>query len=460
MATLSLPARPSHRTPPKAPYLVSFNAETQTYDTTLFDGTFSSTINEGAYFVDCDVPSAITPCALASCTPPYPFVSGNPRTNVAFNESEVLRGFRMAVDANCVPQTLQMFYNDEHAMTLGVNQVQVASSCGTTTTSYPISLMLTNPDSAIPPIVGSTIPSGDQAGIDVVERPMFPAMYVTDVTANPGNPLAGDWQFGGTAIPPDATFGTWKGAVRTVDKTRTPNIITITPGGDPATNNWNLGPGSDPVPPGLVNQGYGNECRWNLTTLNLIPGHQYRLYFMVHDGDPNNVGGDVGQACVFFTMPGIAPPPTPTPTASPTPTPTPTTTPGVVTVIARAFGLTRSAKTVTVTFRNDTTVGQVLTGLSITWPQAINGNLTKITDGRDHDLQHVNRWWHAYHPPSAAGHDCPADDRRGFMRNLDVYLREQCQHEPHQLHWFGYVQPVWECYDVLKNTHVEPRHFS
>ena len=130
-----------------------------------------------------------------------------------------------------------------------------------------------------------------------------------------------------------------------------------------------------------ANEGYGNECRWNLTTLNLIPGHQYRLYFMVHDGDSNKSGGDVGQACVIFTMPGIAPPPTPTPTASPTPTPTPTTTPGAVTVIARAFGLTRSAKTVSVTFRNDTTVGQVLTGLSITWPQATNGNLTKIQMG-------------------------------------------------------------------------------
>ena len=64
-------------------YLVRFNAETQTYDTTLFDGTFNSTINEGAYFVDCDVPSVITPCALASCTPPYPFVSENPQTNIA-----------------------------------------------------------------------------------------------------------------------------------------------------------------------------------------------------------------------------------------------------------------------------------------------------------------------------------------------------------------------------------------
>ena len=69
-------------------------------------------------------------------------------------------------------------------------------------------------------MVGSTIASGDQAGTDVSGRPMFPAMFVTDVTANPGNPLAGDWQFGGTGIPPDATFGTWKAAVKTVDKTQ------------------------------------------------------------------------------------------------------------------------------------------------------------------------------------------------------------------------------------------------
>ena len=36
---------------------------------------------------------------------------------------------------------------------------------------------------------------------------------------------------------------------------------------------------------------------------------------------------------------------------------------------------------VTVTFRNDTAVGQVLTGLAITWPQATNGNLQSIKMG-------------------------------------------------------------------------------
>jgi hypothetical protein len=209
---------------------------------------------------------------------------------------------------------------------------------------------------------------------------MFPAMFITDVTAT-GDPLAGDWQFGGTGIPPDATFGTWKGAFRTVNKLSTPNKITVTPGGDPATNDWNLGPGSDPVPPGLADEGYGNECRWNISSLNPIPGHQYRLYFMVHDGDQNNAGGDSGQACVFFTMPGTAPTPSPTPTASPTPTPTPTTTPGEIVVINKSFGTFRGLKAIAITVRNLTSMDQVLTGLAITWPQAINGNLTKIQMG-------------------------------------------------------------------------------
>jgi hypothetical protein len=238
--------------------------------------------------------------ALTDCTPPYPFVSANPLTNIPFNESEVLRASRLSVDDNCVPTMLQVFYNDEHALTLGVRQVNVKTAAGTTTTNYAVSPLTTNPGSAIPPLVGSTIPSGDQAGTDVSGRPLYPALFLTDLTTNPGNPYAGDWQYGGTAIAPSAVFGTWKAAVRTVDKTKNPNTVTVTPDGDPAKNNYNLGPGSDPVPAGLVNQGYGAEVRWDLSTLNLTPGHQYRLYFMVHDGDQNKTGGDVGQDCAIF----------------------------------------------------------------------------------------------------------------------------------------------------------------
>jgi hypothetical protein len=69
--------------------------------------------------------------------------------------------------------------------------------------------------------------------------------------------------------------------------------------------------------------------------------------------------------------------PTPTATATATFTPTPTPTPVAISVTNKTFSSTK----VTITFQNNGAVGQVLTGLAITWPQATNGNLTKITMG-------------------------------------------------------------------------------
>jgi hypothetical protein len=214
---------------------------------------------------------------------------------------------------------------------------------------------------------------------------MFPALFITDLSVPPGstNQLAGDWQFGGTGVPPTAVFGTWKGATKIINQVL--NTVTVTPDADPPANGWNLdgsGPNQpDPVPtPTPSSQGYGAEVRWDINTLGLIPGHHYRLYFMVHDGDQNQSGGDSGQGCAFITMPGTPPP---TPTASPTPTPsatataTATATPTTVIVTNKVF----NAKTVQITFQNNTAVAQVLTGLSMTWPQATNGNLQSITMG-------------------------------------------------------------------------------
>ena len=46
----------------------------------------------------------------------------NPRTSVTFNESDMLRTFGVFSDhADPTTQHLALFYNDEHAMTLGVN---------------------------------------------------------------------------------------------------------------------------------------------------------------------------------------------------------------------------------------------------------------------------------------------------------------------------------------------------
>jgi hypothetical protein len=286
----------------------------------------------------------------------------------------VLKAFKTTVVGGCNPTQIQVFYNDEHALTLGVRQVQVKTSSGTTTTNYPITPMTADPDSATNPLVGSQFQNGgDQDGTDTSGRPMFPALFITDVTNDP-NSLAGDWQFGGTGTPPNFVSGTWKGAIRIVDKTTSPSTITVTPDNDPPTNNWTLGPGADPVPtPTPTNEGYGAEARWDVAQLGLLPGHTYRLYFMVHDGDQNKAGGDAGQGCSYITIPESTSTPTPTPTASPTPTATATP----ITVTSKVF----SAKTAVITFQNSTASAQVLSSLYITWPQATNSNLQSIKMG-------------------------------------------------------------------------------
>ena len=189
-------------------------------------------------------------------------------------------------------------------MTLGVRQIVVKTLTGTTTTNYPFSAGPTaTPTSVTNPDVGASETDG---GTDTSDRPMYPSLYITDLDVPPGstNELAGDWQFGGTGIPPDAVFGTWKAATKLVDQTKIPAVITVTPDADPPTNNWNLGPGADPVPaPTPANEGFGTEARWDASTLGLISGHHYRVYFIVHDGDQNQSGGDCGQANWYFTMP-------------------------------------------------------------------------------------------------------------------------------------------------------------
>ena len=245
--------------------------------------------------------------SITLCDPLYPYNSANPLTSVDFNESEVLRTNTVTLTNGCVPSQIRVFYNDEHALTLGVRRLIVKNSAGaggTVTTDFPFSTLGSSPDSTLDPLVG------DPNATDEAGRPLFPAIFVTDITADPLTCTPGheagckDWQFGGIAIPPHAVFGTWKGAVRTVDNTKNPATDTITPDVDPAKNNYNLGPDADPVPPGLVNQGYGAEVRWDTEKLGLLPGHTYRLYFMVHDGDQNHQGGDVGQGCATLVMGG------------------------------------------------------------------------------------------------------------------------------------------------------------
>jgi hypothetical protein len=217
---------------------------------------------------------------------------------------------------------------------------------------------------------------------------MWPVLFVTDITNDPTS-RAGDWQHYGGANPggnnPSDVFGTWKAAVRTVDKTVSPPLVSVVPDADPAKNNWNLGPGSDPVPAGLINEGYGAEVRWKLVNLIdnngqlLQTNRKYRLQVIVHDGDQNKGGGDVGQGCATatfdeqcFTPDTPTPTPTnltPTETSTPTPTPTPTQ-PGAASVVA-----VKSSNPSSICINGVT--GDV--NVSCSSPPACSGTATKLT---------------------------------------------------------------------------------
>jgi hypothetical protein len=248
--------------------------------------------------VTVSVPTSPT---CVTCVLGYPFASSNPRTSIVFNESETLAAFSSNV-SSLSNDSLKIWATDEHPMLLGISKSTVKTSGGTTTTTFPLT-----PKPNPPPGSSFSPQFGDPNGVDPSGRPLFPALFITDITFNPID-KSGDWQFGGSPTTPGAIFGAWKGATEVRDQTKNPPAVTITTEGDPRKKNgWNLGPGSDPVPAGTYNDGFGFEARWKLSDLRLngeplIVGHCYRLYFMVHDGDQNKIGGDVGHACLNVTI--------------------------------------------------------------------------------------------------------------------------------------------------------------
>jgi hypothetical protein len=173
------------------------------------------------------------------------------------------------------PAIIQVFYNDEHALTLG---------CATASA----------PVSALPGIPGAVHypQTGDPACVDEVGRPLRPVLYVTDITSDPGC-TAGDQQKNGHPYEPTAIFGTWKSAAEGTGNVGVPNRADPMPG-----NKWSLGTGADAVPAGAMacKEGYGAELRFEVA---LISGHSYRFQAILHDGDQNK-GGDSGEACAVF----------------------------------------------------------------------------------------------------------------------------------------------------------------
>ena len=191
----------------------------------------------------------------------------------SFVESTTLCAIN-AVGGGAKPAIIQVFYNDEHALTLG---------CATSTS--PVSPLSMDPDAVPYP------QTGDPACTDTVGRPLRPVLYVTDISDD-STCTAGDQQKGGPAYDPIAVFGTWKSATEGAGNVGTPAMA------DPMGNKWNLTSSADAVPAAAMacNQNYGAELRFEV---GLISGHSYRLQVIAHDGDQNK-GGDSGEACAIF----------------------------------------------------------------------------------------------------------------------------------------------------------------
>lgn len=237
----------------------------------------------------------------------------NARTNAVFNESGVLTGFGLTTGV------LHGWYTDEHAMTLGVDSIYVNNKntpdlfygVSNRPADYVIALMAGHATSSTTAsAVGSPFvkegrigTSSDPVGlgnaVDGAGRPLRPGLYLTDLTVNGTTSKIGDWQMGNDSpVQPTALYGTWKAAIITVNNTKSPATTTLTPKADPAKNHKVVGPGGTNPPAAAVDNGYSTDVQWTVSSLSLISGHAYRAQFIVHDGDQNNTGGDVGQACV------------------------------------------------------------------------------------------------------------------------------------------------------------------
>jgi hypothetical protein len=193
----------------------------------------------------------------------------------SFVESTTICAINAVGGGGAKPAIVQVFYNDEHALTLG---------CATS--ANPVSPLSTDPDAVHYP------QTGDPACTDTLGRPLRPVLYVTDISDD-SMCTAGDQQKGGPAYDPIAVFGTWKSATEGDGGVGTPAMM------DPMQNMWNLTSSADTPPAGVMTtckEGYTAELRFEV---GLISGHSYRLQVMAHDGDQNK-GGDSGERCAIF----------------------------------------------------------------------------------------------------------------------------------------------------------------
>ncbi len=189
---------------------------------------------------------------------------------------------------------IKVFYTNKDALQLGSGAVSPMSS-------QPAA-------SVVNPAIG------DVNAKDVDNFSLYPALFITDVTSNPGA-VTGDAQSGGTPNNPDYVYGTWKAAA----------AANPAPNGPPGTGISDRGLNADPWPGGNVAGGvrsydFTSEIVWKISSLTahnpstnqqvaLIPGNKYRIQAAIHSGANPSA---VGVVCALVTIPDSdAPPPPP-----------------------------------------------------------------------------------------------------------------------------------------------------
>lgn len=189
------------------------------------------------------------------------------------SEPNILYAMDPAPGTNVGPEgSIKIWYNDEHALTLGKGNI----------TPYNSSNHVLNPS------------IGDPTAKDDNGLPIYPSLFLSDITSDPNN-RSGDAQNGGTPHTPDEIWGTWLEAGGLDPQTQ--NGTTLPPGSDPFPTESNIKFNDGYRRPREIR--YGAEIIWNVNNLKLTPGHSYRAQFIIHDGDRL---GDIGMGCTTIKL--------------------------------------------------------------------------------------------------------------------------------------------------------------
>jgi hypothetical protein len=185
--------------------------------------------------------------------------------------------------------TIKMWYIDEHPVTLG------RSGSG-----YAVS--------PIPPSqVQATPQIGDPTAREGNNLPVYPALYLTNITSDPTSTI-GDAQNGGAGHPPTRISGAWipEGAG---DSGIPHNGPDVNPSGvglvDPLPAQSNIGHDISGNTHDAGRLYYAAEIEWNIAALiaqgalQVGAGNTYRAQFVVHDGDNS---ADLGVACTTIQL--------------------------------------------------------------------------------------------------------------------------------------------------------------